>query len=267
LRDVQNPVARISTVIEDNIGWMIFDHPARDNAVTTEMIAALPGLLRGLNDNPDVRVIVLKGAGSRAFIAGGDISQFPAMQDSAAVGQAAKSGLAAMFECWAQCHKPVVAMIDGYCLGAGLLIALCADLRVASERSQFSIPAARIGIGYDYGAVDLLASAAGAANAAEILLLGNRFGARDAQRLGLLHRVVAGEALAAEIDGMAKTLAGNAPLTMKGIKASLRHFTNNRKDGDRAHIDAIVAACFQSEDFREGTRAFAEERAPKFTGR
>jgi enoyl-CoA hydratase/carnithine racemase len=257
----------IRTQVDGPIGWMIFDNPARDNALTVEMMAAMPATLAALDNNDAVRVIMLRGAGSRAFISGGDISQFPERQDSPEADRAALAGASAMLDGWDTVQKPVIAMIDGYCLGGGLLVALCADLRIASERSSFSIPAARLGVGYLWSGIQVLAGTVGAANAAEILFLAHRFKAAEAQRLGLLHRVTADDTIEAEARAMAMTIAGNAPLTLRAAKAALRRWRSDPEGRSIDDINALVAACFRSTDFREGTRAFLEKRKPDFKGR
>jgi enoyl-CoA hydratase len=258
---------QVRSQVDGQIGWMIFDNPARDNAFSVEMMRQMPGILAAFDADPAVRVIVLRGAGNRAFVSGGDISQFPERQGSAAADSAAMDSANRMFDGWDSVQKPIVAMIDGYCLGGGLLLALCADIRIASERSSFSIPAARLGVGYVYRGVQLLAGAAGIDNAAEILFLGQRFPAREAQRMGLIQRVTADDKIEDEARAVAGAIAANAPLTIRAAKAALRRFRTDPQGREIADVNELIAACFRSEDFREGTKAFLEKRRPVFTGR
>ena len=173
--------------VEDGVGWMIFNRPERRNALSGEMQRAIPEILRSFNDDPDVRVVVMKGAGDRAFVSGADIREFgsergmPQRRD-------ARSG--PPVDGWAQLEKPLIAMIRGYALGAGMLTALRADLRIASEDSRFGIPAVRLGLGYGFESTKAVVDAVGKTAAAEILLTGRQFTADEALRLGLVSRVV-----------------------------------------------------------------------------
>jgi enoyl-CoA hydratase/carnithine racemase len=162
--------------------------------------------------------------------------------------------------------KPVIAMIRGYCMGGGLLTALRADIRIASDDAQFAVPAARLGLGYAMAGVAALSDVVGTAWAAEILFSARRLSADEAQRIGLVNRVVPVADLATEVDTLAHQIAANAPLTVAACKAALRELSRPPERRDTAGVAALVEACFRSDDYREGQRAFAERRPPEFRG-
>jgi len=250
----------------DGIARVTFNNPAKRNALSVEMRTALPKLLQSLQDDPGVRVVVLTGAGTEAFVSGADISEFGAQRTSAESRAEYDRAAADAGKAWAALEKPVLAMIRGFCMGGGLLTALQADVRIASEDAQFGVPAARLGLGYGFGGVDALAQAVGASWAAEILFSARRLTASDALAIGLVNRVVPAERLEAEVGELARTIRDNAPLTIAACKAALREWRRDPAKRDLARVAQQVEACFRSEDYREGQRAFAEKRKPKFTG-
>ena len=252
--------------VADSVATVTFNNPARRNALTAQMRAALPGVLTALNADGDVRVVVATGAGEAAFMSGADISEFAAQRTAPADRAAFDRGQAALAEAWARLDKPVIAMIRGYCLGGGLLTALQADIRIASDDSQFGIPAARLGLGYTFSGVTGLITLVGPAKAAEILFSARRFSAAEALQMGLVNQVVPGDALHETVYGLASAIAGNAPLTVAAVKAAIREASRPAQERDLARVNAMVEACFRSADYLEGQRAFAEKRPPTFTG-
>ena len=256
LAEVAGPVATVT-----------FNNAARRNALSAEMLASLPALLAALNADDDVRVVVVTGAGDKAFMSGADISEFAARRTAPADRAAFDRGQAALSQAWAALGKPVIAMIRGYCLGGGLLTALQADIRIASDDSQFGIPAARLGLGYAFSGVAALMSLAGPARTAEILFSARRFTAAEALQMGLVNQVVPGDALRATVFGLAAEIAANAPLTIAAVKAAIREASRPAQERDLTRVSALVEACFRSADYLEGQRAFAEKRPPSFTGR
>ena len=252
---------------EDGVATVTFNNPAKHNALSREMREALPAALHALQDDGDVRVVVLRGAGERAFVSGADISEFGDQRTSPEARAAYDRASGDVGRAWAALGKPVIAMVRGYCIGGGLLTALQADIRIASDDSQFGVPAARLGLGYPLSGVEALASVVGQSWAAEILFSARRLTAAEALDIGLVNRVVPADRLAATVQDLAQGIAANAPLTVAACKAALQQLRRPREARDTGKVAALVEACFRSEDYREGQRAFAERRPPAFRGR
>ena len=254
--------------IEDrgNIRWLIVDNPSRLNAFTMAMWAALPRLIREAEEDPDVRVIVLTGAGEKAFSAGADISEFETGRTAEKAAEYDALNNAA-FEAVARCAKPTIAAIRGYCMGGGLELAVCCDLRVASDTAQFSVPAAKLGIGYNPRWIRPLLAVVSPARARELLYTGRRFNADEALAMGLVNSVHRSEALTEAATALASEIAANAPLSILAAKRAIDEFTLRPENPDIAALDRYVDACFQSEDYIEGRRAFMAKRKPVFRGR
>ena len=251
---------------EGGAGWMIFNNPARRNALSMEMQEAIPTILHDFRDDPEVRVVVMAGAGDKAFVSGADISEFEKRRsDPESIEEFNRIGAEAN-RAYAELGKPLIAMIRGFCMGGGLLTALQADIRVAAEDSVFGIPAARLGLGYGFSGTQRVVETVGAAVAREILFTGGRFPAADALRWGLVNRVVPVEELESTVTGMADAIADNAPLTVNLLRASIVEGTKEPEERDLDTIEQMVEACFASEDYIEGRRAFMEKRRPQFRG-
>ncbi len=253
--------------VEDGVGTMTFNHPERRNAVNHEMRLAIIEILSRFARDADVRVVVVTGAGGKAFVSGADVSEFDTARSTPEQIEEYNEVSRRAGAAWALVEKPIIAMIRGYCLGGGLSVALNADIRIATEGSQFGIPAARLGRGFGFAGVRQLVSLVGPASAAEILYTCDRYSAADALRMGLINRVVADDALERTVHDMAATIAGNAPLTLRSLSVNLSEAVKDPAERNVAKMDELFDACMAREDFVEGRRAFEEKRAPVFLGR
>jgi len=251
--------------IDGPIGWMTFNKPERRNAVSLDMWEAMPEILHRFEDDPAVRVIVLKGAGDKAFVSGADISQFEKSRSSeeSNAHYDRMSELAA--KALGECGKPTIAMIRGYCIGGGLAIAIGCDIRIATEGSKFGIPAARLGLGYGAPGVKKLVSLVGPSFTKEIFFTARHFSATEAQGMGLVNRVVPDAELEDYTRNYCATIADNAPKTMNTLKRTVAEVVRGH-EADWGLCDRLVKECFASQDFIEGRRAFMEKRRPVFRG-
>src|SRR3954447_6980596 len=252
--------------IEDGIGWLTYNAPERHNAISLSMQLAVPVALRAFHADPDVRVIIVHGAGGRAFVSGADISEFGEKRTSVEARAEYDNAANEAWGSWREVDKPIIAMIQGYCIGGGLLTAIQTDIRICSEGSVFGVPAAKLGLGYGYGGVEQLVALTGPAWAAEILFSARRLSAEEALQAGVVNRIVPAEQLEAAVRELAATIAANAPLTVAACKVAIREVLRDPGKRDLAKVNAMTEACFRSEDYLEGQRAFMEKRAPRFRG-
>lgn len=250
-----------------SVGLITFNDPSRHNAVSLEVWADLPVALAALDANPEIRCVVLTGAGERAFVSGANIAQFDTLRSTAdAVSvyeEAAEAAQVALYDF----PKPTIARIRGYCLGGGLNLALCCDLRIASTDSSFSIPAGRLGLGYRMSAIRNLMQAVGAARALEIFLTATRYDAGQAHEMGLVQQVTPVDQLDVAVQAATSQIAGNAPLTLRAGKRMIRELQRIAPDIDTEAMRDLVMQCFASDDYREGKQAFAHKREPVFQGK
>ncbi|MCX7275096.1 MAG: enoyl-CoA hydratase [Burkholderiales bacterium] len=258
---------RVTTRIDGPIGWIVFENPGRHNAMSVAMWEALPAAVDALQADPQVRVLVLRGAGDQAFVSGADISQFDQVRDSLEANQRYEAmGNAGMMRI-ADCSKPTIAMLQGWCLGGGMAITLNCDLRIGDESLRYGIPAARLGIGYRWPGIKKLVDTVGAPNAREIFLTARRFNAQDALRMGFVNRIVARGELEAAVRAECDLLAANAPLTMASVKVAIDEILRAGPQIDAQRIEAATQRAYGSADFIEGRHAFLEKRPPVFQGR
>ncbi len=249
------------------VGALIFNNPERRNAVSLEMWEAVEATLSDFAKDPAVRVVVLSGAGGKAFVSGADISEFEKQRSTPETVASYNRTSARAHEVLQQLDKPTVAMIRGWCMGGGVALALACDLRVCSDDSKFGIPAARLGLGYRMPGIRRLAEVVGPSAAKEILFTARHYTADEALRLGLVNRVVAGAELEPWVEAYAAQMAENAPLTIAAVKRIVAEIVKDPADRDLEICERLVEQCFASQDYVEGRRAFMEKRRPSFTGR
>jgi enoyl-CoA hydratase/carnithine racemase len=262
-----SPSERMIAQKDGAIGWMIFNNPERRNALSLDMWQAMPVILDHFDRDPEIRVVVLKGAGDKAFVSGADISQFEKQRSSPetiaqydAIAEVANARLG-------EIRKPTIAMIRGFCIGGGVGVALQCDLRIAADDARFGVPAARLGLGYRWGGVKKLVDLVGPSFAKEIFFTARHFSAAEALGMGLINRALPAAELESYVRGYCAMMAENAPLTMEAVKGVVAELAKPGAQLDRAHCEAMVARCFDSQDYVEGRRAFMEKRKPVFAGK
>jgi len=252
---------------EGRVGYVIFNNPERRNAVSLEMWQATARILEDFGKDDDVRVVVLTGAGDKAFVSGADISKFEDERSSQEgirrYNEAVERANTAIYEY----PKPTIAMIRGYCIGGGLGLAVCCDLRIAADDSRFAVPAAKLGLGYPYHGLKKLVDLVGPAFAKEIFYTARQFDAEEARTMGLVNRVVATADLNAYVTRYADTIAANAPMTIAAAKFTIGEVVKDESSRDVARCAAMVKACYDSADYVEGRTAFMEKRKPAFAGK
>src|SRR5262245_64650846 len=252
---------------EGRVGSLIFNNPERHNAVSLEMWQAATGILEDFARDEDVRVLVVTGAGGKAFVSGADISKFEderatreAVERYNAVGQGFYSALSAF-------PKPTIAAIQGYCIGGGLNLAIGCDLRFCTEGSRFALPAAKLGLGYGYGGLQRFIDTVGPAHTKGFFFSAPPFDAAEALAMGVVNRVLPETELAPFVAEYAGTVAGNAPLTIAAVKQAAIEALKPESQRDLKRVADLVARCFASQDYIEGRNAFMEKRKPRFTGK
>ncbi|MEE3328572.1 MAG: enoyl-CoA hydratase [Myxococcota bacterium] len=257
---------RVESLREGEIGWVIFDHPERRNAISSNMWGELAEAIEVFGQDQAVRVVIMRGAGDQAFVSGADISQFENQP-----GRETQGGLGldsdAAFRALASLEKPLIASIHGFCIGGGMAISLYADLRYAADDARFGIPAARLGVGYGFSGVESLSRVVGLPRAKEILFTARRYSAGEAQEMGLVHRVFEKDLLDSSVADLARDIARNAPLTVRAVKLASRELEREPAKRDMEVVEAGLRDCFESDDFKEGVAAFMAKRSPRFQGR
>jgi enoyl-CoA hydratase/carnithine racemase len=248
------------------VGLITFNQPEKRNAMSVEMWSGLEQILEAWEKDDAVRVVVLTGAGEKAFISGADISQFEKQRGNAEAQREYERLISGGWARLADFPKPIIARIRGYCLGGGLAIAMQADLRIASEDSQFGIPAARMGITYGLKNVQTLVSLVGPAHARMLLYTAARINSSEAMRIGLVNQVVENEQLSDVVAELARTIAENAPLSVRANKLIIDQVMLDPGERDLEAVKQAGIECLNSKDYREGRAAFMEKRAPRFRG-
>ena len=261
---ISSPSPFIQCFVDGSTGWLVLNRPERRNALNSGMWAAIPSLMTALAEHPDVRVVVIRGAGSEAFAAGADISEFgEARNDSTAAAEYERLNGAA-FAAIRGCARPVIAMVQGFCIGGGLAIALAADLRMSDASGLFALPPARLGLAYPADGLRDLVAAVGAGTAKQMIFTARRLSAEDALGLGLIDRLATD--IEAETRRLCTEIADGAPLTITHAKRAIDLIANRPGHVDEEEVKGLAARCFNSADYAEGRAAFAEKRKPVFRG-
>ena len=251
---------------EGGVGILTFNNPERHNAVSLEMWEATKRMLDGFAADDDIRVVVLTGAGGKAFVSGADISKFASERATLEASRAYNVKSDAAYISVADFPKPTIAMIKGYCIGGGVGLAVCCDLRICSDNSRFAVPAAKLGLGYGYSGLKRLVDIVGASFAKEIFYTARQFDAQEAYAMGLVNRVVPAGELEAYVKSITDMICANAPLTIKAVKFTVGEMLKDESKRNLARSVELVEQCFASRDYTEGRTAFMEKRKPVFTG-
>lgn len=249
------------------LGWLIFNRPEKMNAFNVEMWEAIPPAVKALEDDPEVRAIVIRGADERAFAAGADISEFDRYRKDPKTAVRYDEINFGAFDAFAHCSKPTIAAICGFCIGGGLGVALNIDIRLAAEDATFAITPAKLGLGYPFAGVERVVQELGPAGARYLFLTGKQFSAQKALELGVVQEVFPKGEVVEAAAKLGRLIAGNAPIALRALKESIRQSVLARADRNMEHVEGLIRACFESEDYQEGVRSFMEKRRPVFQDR
>jgi enoyl-CoA hydratase len=252
---------------EGRIGFMIFNNPERHNAVSLDMWERAGEILTEYTRDEEVRVLVVTGAGTKAFVSGADISRFESERSDEKAIARYNAVVEHTFAAMDAFPKPSIAMIRGFCMGGGLGFALGCDMRIVSDDARFALPAAKLGLGYAFPGIKRFVDTVGPSFTKEIFFTARTFDAAEALTMGLVNRVLAGPQLEPYVRDYAETIARNAPLTINATKFIVGEVLKDPAARDLARSEALVKQCFASRDYQEGRKAFMEKRKPEFTGR
>lgn len=257
---------QVRAEINGAVACLILDRPERKNALSFEMWKEVAARIREFGANRALRVVVLRGAGKLPFCSGADISEFETVRANAEGARAYEEANVVAFDTIAACPLPTIAMIRSFCMGGGMGLAAACDLRVASESAEFAIPPGRLGLAYPPSAIRYIVAAIGAANAKELLYTARRVKAAEAEKLGLINRLVPEDALESEVEKLAQAIAENAPLSLKAGKLAINHAAGYPFAADMMAVKEAADRCFDSADYREGRSAFLKKRKAQFQG-
>lgn len=261
---LSSPSPHIEAFIDGSTGWLVLNRPERRNALNAAMWAAIPSLIKSLDEHADVRTIVIRGAGAEAFAAGADISEFGETRSDAAAAEAYEALNGAAFAAIRGAARPVIAMVRGFCIGGGLALALAADLRIADRTALFALPPARLGLAYPLDGLRDLVATVGPQRAKEMIFTARRIGGDEALAIGLIERLA--EDAESETRSLAAEIAAGAPLTIAHAKRAIDFIAGRPGHAGHDTIAGLAARCFDSADYEEGRSAFLEKRKPVFRG-
>ena len=252
--------------VEEGVGYITFNNPEKHNAVSIEMWDALEKILDEFRSSKEIRVIVLNGAGGKSFVSGADISKFDKERSSKDAVLSYNKRTQKVYELLETFPKPTIAMIDGYCIGGGLNLAVCCDIRICSEKSKFAMPAAKLSLGYPFSSIKRLFDVMGPGMAKHFMFTAEKISASEALACGLVQKLVSAENIETYVRDYALTISHNAPLTIKAMKQIGIEIFKNPGERDLFLCEQLASACFDSEDYKEGRKAFMEKRKPNFKG-
>lgn len=253
---------------DNRVGTLTFNNPERHNAVSLEMWERASQVLDSFARDPDVRVLVVAGAGGKAFVSGADISKFADERATQAAVERYNNISQGFYSALYNFPKPAIAQIEGYCIGGGLNLAICCDVRFCTKGSRFGLPAAKLGLGYGYSGLQRFFNTIGPSHTKDIFFSARQFDAVEALAMGVVNKVLDdGNRLAGFVRDYAATIAGNAPLTISAIKQIAIEALKPESERNLQLAADLVARCFASNDYIEGRNAFMEKRKPVFTGR
>ena len=252
--------------VEEGVGYITFNNPEKHNAVSIEMWDALEKILDEFRSSKEIRVIVLNGAGGKSFVSGADISKFDKERSSKEAVLSYNKRTQKVYELLETFPKPTIAMIDGYCIGGGLNLAVCCDIRICSEKSKFAMPAAKLSLGYPFSSIKRLFDVMGPGMAKHFMFTAEKISASEALACGLVQKLLSPENIEPYVRDYALTISHNAPLTIKAMKQIGIEILKNPDERDLLLCEQLASTCFDSEDYKEGRKAFMEKRKPNFKG-
>jgi enoyl-CoA hydratase/carnithine racemase len=279
--DTDNPPMKFEDMIEDRsshasgkmlqgrigeVGVMLFNNPEKYNAISMDMWEGVAAILASFEADERVRVVIYAGTGDKAFVSGGDISQFEGQRNNALAEARFAQITGVGRQKLASFAKPSIACLQGYCLGGGMAIAMDADIRLASDNTRLGVPAARLGLAYGINPLARLVQLVGPSRAKMIMYTARRYSAEQALEMGLVDMVFPAADAAEQALAMAREIAANAPLSVLATKFTVDQLLREPGERDLDTVAGFTARCMDSEDYREGRTAFMEKRKPVFKG-
>ena len=267
IKNLMLPSDKIRAHSDDAIAHIIFNNPERHNAVSLEMWDSVKIALSEFKLKDEIRVLIFSGSGGKSFVSGADISKFEKERGTKETTANYNATLKIVYQIIENYPKPTISMINGHCIGGGLNLAACTDIRIASSKSKFAMPAAKLALGYPFDAVRRLINAVGLAQAKHLMFTGNPISADRALNIGLLQEVIPEDSLSMHVTNLAQTIASNAPMTIASMKfIASQVVCSDPNLQDLEACDTMVNNCFASYDYKEGRKAFMEKRKPIFKG-